>query len=132
MSAQSVTVKDAITSFSITGGTDQVFTPDGEKVDNGVHLIAAAVTDFYARPTITLRTRSAKVSAGAIVKAKRWYNVSQPRLDADGVLYYDVFRCEVETHPATAVADAQSFHNKCAHLMFTGDLTAFRSSGSLG
>jgi hypothetical protein len=132
MSTASVTLKDGATGFTVVGGTDQVFTPDGDEVANGVHLIASGVADFYERPSITIRTRSPKVVNGVAIKGKRWYTISQPRLDANGELYYDVMRCEEEIHPSTAAADAESFHNKGVHLLWVADLSAFRSTGSLG
>lgn len=132
MSTNSVTVKVGATAVALTGGTDQVFSPDGEKVENGIHLIAAGVTDFYARPSLTIRTRSEKVVNGAVVKGKRWYVLSQPRLDAAGVLYYDVKRFEEELHPATSAADRLSDMYRMISLISCADLAAFRSTGSLG
>lgn len=132
MSTNSVAVKTGATAVTFTGGADQVFTPDGERVENGVRLIAAAVTDFYARPSCTIRTRSEKVVNGVVVKAKRWYTYSQPRLDAAGVLYYDVKRFEEEIHPSTSAADRSSDTFKFVSFLTTADLAAFRATGSLG
>lgn len=131
MSALSVTVKEDITNFTIVGGTDLVFTPDGEEIASGIHLIAASVADFFSRPTLTIRTRQPRSVNGVITKGKRWYNMSFPRLDANGVLYYDVFRGEVETHPATSAADQLSMDHMIANLMFCSALTSFRATGSL-
>lgn len=132
MGAQNVVIKQDSTSFAITGGTDQTFTPDGVAIPNGLHLADAATADFRVRPSVTLKTRNPQYNTGTgFTKGKRWASLTCPITLASGETAYNVFRVEVEIHPESTVAQEKDVRMRGAQLLFDADLDSFWTSGSL-
>lgn len=133
MSANSLTLQTnaATTNISIVAGANVTFTPDGVSVPNGLHLADANVADFRVRPSITLKTRNPQLRNGIFTKGKRWITLTQPRILADHSISYDVVRIEIEVHPETTAALADSLIATACQTLFDSDLSSFRASGSL-
>lgn len=132
MGAQNVIIKSGAASFTVTGGTDQTFTPDGVSVPNGLHLADAGTADFRVRPMITIKTRNPSYnSVTGFTKGKRWASISEPIILANGEIAYNVTRIEQEIHPESTVAQELNMRFRGAQLLFDTDLSGFWTTGSL-
>jgi len=132
MGATAVTLKKDATGFTVTGGTDLLYTPDGVQVPGGLHLAASYVTSFAVRPNITLRTKNPVLdSTGVYSKGKRWINVVIPKTLASGKTVFNLVRIETEIHPESTAAETADLINQAAQTLFDSDLSSFIATGSL-
>lgn len=117
---------------SASGGTAQNFTPDGQTVANGVHLIDSSVADFRIRPTLTAKTSPpATQPDGSFTKDKRVVTYVEPFIDTKGVVQYDYIRIERRVHPESSAAKAVGLLTKGAQICIDSDFALFHSLGSL-
>lgn len=117
---------------SVTGGTAQTFTPDGESVKNGIHLIDASVSDFRVRPSITVKYISPKLlSDGTYTKGKMSATYVVPYILENGKTVFNLSRCEIEIHPECMATVLSDFQKKGAQIFCDTDLANFWLAGSL-
>lgn len=128
-----ITLKDAPTSFAITGGTDLLFTEDsGVSVANGKYLSASSVTDYRVRPFFTVKTRppSYNATTGEFTRAKRWITYKLPVILANGKISYQTYREEAEIHPELDSTAQGNFLNNVSQLNFNAAMRAFIITGN--
>lgn len=131
MGIKSITLKDAATSMTVVGGSDQVFTEDGVVVPNGVHVAAASVADFRVRPHIGFRSKVPTFTNGVYSKSKRWITYTQPKILADGSTVFNLFRSELEVHPETTEAEVIDLLMKSGQVSTSTASRDFLTKGSL-
>lgn len=119
-------------SISASGGTAVNYTPDGQSVPNGLHLIDAAVADFRLRPQLTFKTKNPTLMPdGSYSKDRRTVVLVEPFVDSKGKTQFDLIRIEREVHPESPAAKALDLNKKGAQLLIDTDTAAFFASGSL-
>ena len=133
MPINGLSIADNATSLSVTGGTAQVFTPDGQSVTNGVHVHAAAIADFRVRPHVTFKNKNPqRKSDGTFSYGTREMIVTTPYLDTTtGVVYYDTYTVTLRTHPVIPAANTKNARYKTAQMLFDADLENFHTAGDL-
>lgn len=133
MGLNTMSIMDNPTSLSVTGGTAQAFTADGQSVNNGLHVAANAVTDFRIRPHISFRNVSPKKQAnGKFTLGRTTRTITDPYLDATtGEVHY--VTTTIEQSYAVVIPAAQVKNNrlKAAQLLFDADVEDFNTVGSL-
>jgi hypothetical protein len=128
---QTMTVKSGAV-LAPTGGSDLVFAPDGQTIQNGVHLVVPAVTDYSIRPQATVKFRAPTIDAnGVYSKDKKSISFSIPRKLVSGATVFDVIRIEREVHPETSAANALDMNIVAAQFLFDSEAASFWSAGSL-
>ena len=131
MGIKTMTVKSGAT-MAPTGGTDLVFADDGLTIQNGVHLVVPAVTDYKVRPQATVKYRQPAVgSDGLYSKDKKSISYSVPYVTASGKVVFNTIRVEREVHPEFSAAAALDLLIVGSQLLTDSDATAFWASGSL-
>jgi hypothetical protein len=126
-----MTVKSGAT-MAPTGGTDLVFAPDGESVQNGVHLVVPAVTAYATRPGLYAKYRKPTVNAnGVYSKDKKSISYTVPYVLADGTISFNVIRIEREVHPEFSAAAALDLNIVASQLLTDSESATFWSAGAL-
>jgi len=123
-----------LTGATITpsGGTAKVFADDGVTVQNGVHLVVPATTDYRVRENVTFKYKPPTLlNTGVYTRDKKEITFVIPMLLASGLVSFNVFRISREVHPEFSAANATDF-NKLACQMLAGDsdTDAFWATGS--
>jgi len=123
----------ATATVSATGGTAQVFADDGQTIQNGVHLIVPADTDYQTRRQATVKYRPPTLDAktGAYGKDKKSISYAIPLVLSDGRVVFNTIRIEREVHPSLSAATAAEMCNIGAQLLIDADVTSFWATGSL-
>lgn len=118
---------------SVTGGTAQVFADDGVTIQNGLHLIVPADTDYQTRRSATAKYRAPVIDpkTGSYSKDKKSISYTLPQVLTDGRVVFNVIRIEREVHPALSAAAAAELNVIGAQLLTDADVTSFWASGSL-
>lgn len=130
MGATNVTIKQG-GALSVTGGTNQIFTLDGVKIDSGVHLQDAAQLVYRDRMTLVLKTKPPVLERGVYTKEKRWIVLQAPTTLVSGAIVQNLVRIEIEIHPDWASANADELVKSAAQLLFSADLQSFIKTGNL-
>ena len=132
MPLNGLSISDAATSISVTGGTAKSFTITSVTVPNGINVADFSESDFRIRRHITFRNRNpVKLATGKFTKAKRSIVFTTPFLNADGETEYITDRWESE-QPVTATAAALANHRKnFCQLMFDADVESFHTGGAI-
>jgi hypothetical protein len=131
MTVINMTLKTGGTS-SVTGGTDMVFAPDGQTIQNGIHLVVPATADYRVREQATLKYRAPALdSNGEYTKDKKTMSITIPMVTAAGKVVFNVFRLEREVHPEFSAANALNLNQLAAQALYDTDLTSFWAAGSL-
>lgn len=132
MPLNGLSISDASTSLSVTGGSAKAFTITSVPVPNGINVADFTETDFRLRRHITFRNRNpAKQPNGEFSKAKRSFNFTTPIAAADGSIKYIVDRWESE-QPVEATATQLANHRRnVAQLLFDSDVELFHTGGSI-
>jgi hypothetical protein len=100
MALKGISLLNAPTSASWTGGTATVFNEDGTPVATGVRVSDSVETDLRLKKHITFKNRNAQLqSDGTFSKARKDIVVTIPFELADGTISYQVVRLSVEFHP---------------------------------
>lgn len=133
MSINGLSIADGATSLSVTGGTAQVYTPDGQSVSNGVHVAVAAVTDFRVRPHATFRNKTPQRKAdGSFTMGTRTIVLTEPYLDSTtGIVHYVTTTIETRYSPVIPAATVKNARYKACQLMFDADTENFNTAGDL-
>lgn len=131
MPLSSVVIKSGATAMTPTGGTDQTFTPDGQKVDNGIHTADAAQADFRIRDNITWKSKQPTLAAdGTYSKSKRSVVLVKPRLLASGKTTFPLIRIEVEAHPEVIAAVELDLRMEGAQILTNAGTSSFWTTGN--
>lgn len=131
MPIQSSVVKQNATSFTVVGGTDLTFAPDGVVVPSGTHVSVPADTDFRIRRNLTFRNRPPVYQNGIWSKGKQSFVFQIPIILADGSVSFDLFRGEREMHPEGSAAHGLELLFVSAQILFDSDFATFWSGGSV-
>lgn len=132
MGVQNLTIAVGATSMAVTGGTSRTFSPDGQDVKNGIHIIDVAETDFRVQKNILLKTRNPSLQPnGSWSKAKRTIDLYIPKILSDGSQSFTVGRLTLEFHPETTAAERTDLRLILGQLCTDTDLDSFVSVGSL-
>lgn len=125
------TIADGAT-VSASGGTQKTYTPDGLKVNNGVHTIDATVADARIRPSITCRSFPAAVNAnGKWTDDRREITITRPKILADGSQKFPAIFMKMKVHPENTQAEIDALCNMAAQALIDADYASFWRSGSL-
>lgn len=118
---------------SATGGVSKSFIEDGQKVNNGIHLVETAPTDFRLADSIVVKTKQAAYNAttGEWSKSVRSQKLVRPVLLASGKIVFRSFLIEVEDHPEVSVADSDLLRTDGCQLGFDSDFVDFWRLGTL-
>lgn len=133
MGIQSLSIMDAPTSLSVTGGTTQLFEPDGVVVTNGVHIAANAVVDYRVRPHISFANKNPQKKAdGTYTLGTRTIKSTEAYLDVvTGKVHYCTTTIETRWSPVMPAAQVKSARYKAAQLLFTANAENYNAVGSL-
>lgn len=128
----SVTIKTGATGFSVTAGTDKVFSDDGQSVTNGRHYADASTADFRIRPHLTLKNRNPqRQSDGSYSKGKREGILTIPILKANGTVSYNTWRYSQEYDPEIPAATEKDGRFMLAQVLFDSETESFNTTGSI-
>lgn len=118
---------------SATGGTAQVFADDGQTIQNGVHLIVPADTDYQTRRQATAKYRppTLDVKTGVYGKDKKSISYAKPIILTDGRVVFNTIRLEREVHPSLSAADALELNTIGAQMLTDADAAGFWATGSM-
>jgi len=116
-----------------SGGTAQVFADDGVTIQNGLHLIVPADTDYQTRRQATVKYRAPALNAqtGVYGKDKKSISYAVPVVLSTGVVVFNTIRIEREVHPSYSAANCVELNKIGAQLLVDTDTDAFWASGSL-
>lgn len=123
----------ASATVSASGGTALVFADDGVTIQNGLHLIIPADTDYQTRRQATVKFRPPTLDAktATFSKDKKSISFSKPMTLADGRVVFNTIRIEREVHPTLSAAEAAELNSIGAQLLVDTDVAAFWATGSL-
>lgn len=119
--------------ISATGGTAFVFADDGVTVQNGVHLVVPATSDYRVRESATFKFKPpALLGDGTYTRDKKEITYVVPIILASGKISFQTMRVIRELHPEFSAANATNM-NKLVAQMLAGDSDTdnFWSAGSL-
>lgn len=132
MSIAALSIADSATSIAVTGGTAQVFSPDGVEVANGQHVAAAAVTDFRVRPHATFINKvPQRRGDGTYSYGTREIRFTEPYLHTDGKVYFVNYTVVCRYAPEVPAANQKNARFKTAQLLFDSDLESYNTAGDL-
>jgi len=123
----------ASATVAASGGTAQVFADDGVTIQNGVHLIVPADTDYQTRRQATVKYRQPTLDAktGVYGKDKKSISYAVPQVLTSGQVVFNTIRIEREVHPSLAAATCVEMNKIGAQLLSDTDLDSFWATGSL-
>lgn len=123
----------ASATVSASGGTALVFANDGVTIQNGLHLIVPADTDYQTRRQVTAKYRPPTLDpkTNSYSKDKKSISLSKPMVLTDGRVVFNTIRIEREVHPSLAAADAVELNKLGAQLLSDTDTDSFWATGSL-
>lgn len=115
---------------SVSGGTAKAFSPDNQKVVNGIHIVDTSVSDYRIRPYIVAKAKSPVEQAdGSFTKDFRSAMEVIPFIDSKGKVQYDYIRVERAIHPEST--NGTELRKRGAQLCVAADLDAFYNVGSM-
>jgi hypothetical protein len=130
MGLASMTIKSGGT-VGTTGGTDKVFSSDGQTVPGGIHLIVPATADFRVREDITARGNPPSLgNDGKYTKGKRLMTLTRPAALADGTYVRNTIKIELNVHPEMDDAFVTETLSLGAQLLSDSDATSFWKTGA--
>lgn len=123
----------ATATVSASGGSALAFAEDGVSIQNGLHLIVPADTDYQTRRQVTVKYRQPTLDpkTGAYSKDKKSISLSKPIVLSDGRVVFNTIRIEREVHPSLAAADAVELNKLGAQLLTDADTDGFWATGAL-
>lgn len=118
---------------SASGGSALVFADDGQTIQNGVHLIVPADTDYQTRRQVTAKYRPPVLDtkSGQYGKDKKSLCLAKPQVLSDGRVIFNTIRIEREVHPSLSASDAAELCALGAQLLCDSDVASFWATGSL-
>jgi len=116
-----------------TGGSALAFLEDGVSIQNGLHLIVPADTDYQTRRQVTAKVKQPTYDAktGAYGKDRKTISLTLPQVLADGKVIFNVIRVEREVHPSLSAASALELNKLAAQLLTDSDTDNFWAAGTL-
>lgn len=118
--------------LTASGGTAVTYTPDGQTIPNGIHLINAAVADYRVRPNVTFRYKIPVLdSQGVFSKDRKTSLLVMPKLLASGKIVFPLIRIEREVHPEMTAAEALELNIQAAQFLTRPDYAPFWATGSM-
>jgi hypothetical protein len=126
-----ITLLDGGTS-STTGGSAQVMSESGKKLNQGKVLVDTSVTDFFSRPELQLVSRMpTEQPDGTWSKKKTSVRYVVPFTTDAGDIVYNLVRVETEVHPDAAASVEADLREKGAQIAIDSELDDFYATGSL-
>lgn len=116
-----------------TGGVPISFADDGVTVQNGLHLIVPADTDYATRRQATVKYRPPTLDpkTGAYGKDKKSISFAVPLILPSGQVVFNTIRLEREVHPSLPAGAAAELCNLGAQFLTDADVLAFWATGSM-
>lgn len=117
-----------------SGGSALVFAEDGQMIQNGVHLIVPADTDYQTRRQLTAKVKQPTLDPKTRTytgKDKKSISYTQPVVLADGTISFAVLRVEREVPPSMSAANALEMLKIGAQICVDADLADFWANGGL-
>jgi len=116
-----------------SGGTAQVFATDGITIQNGLHLIVPADTDYQTRRTATVKYRPPVLDpkTSTFSKDKKTISYSKPCVQTDGSIQFAVVRLEREVPVTMSAADALEMNLIGAQLLTDSEAAGFWATGDM-
>jgi hypothetical protein len=125
-------VKKDATSLSVTGGTDQTFSPDGVQVSGGIHLADMAEADIRIRRQLTIKNKASALNAdGTWSKDRRSITLVSPITLTSGKTSFPLIRIEVESHPENTAAARLDLALMGAQFLSDADFASYLAGGNL-
>jgi hypothetical protein len=123
----------AAATVTASGGTALAFSDDGVSIQNGIHLVVPADTDYQTRRQLTAKYKSPTVDpkTGALSKDKKSLCLAKPVVLTDGRVVLNKISIEREVHPSLYAADATELNKLGAQLLIDTDTDNFWAVGSL-
>lgn len=123
----------ATATVAASGGTALVFADDGVTIQNGLHLIIPADTDYQTRRQVTVKYRQPTLDpkTGAYSKDKKSISLALPIVLSDGRVVFNTMRIEREVHPSLTAAQCLELNKLGAQMLIATDVAAFWATGSL-
>lgn len=133
MSLQNAAIATGATSVAVTGGSQITFSPDGQAVVNGIHLVVTADVDFRTRRNLTVKQKSPTLntSTGEYSKDRKSLTYVVPKILENGKTVFNLIRIEREVHPESSAADAFELNMVGAQLVSDPDFDGFWATGTL-
>jgi hypothetical protein len=117
---------------SFSGGTAATFTPDGQQVNNGIHISDASQADFRIRRNMSVRTTPPALNSNGVWKGgKREITAVCPKVLADGTQIFPNIRIIVSDHPEMTQAEVDALWDMGGQVCYDADFQAYRRTGSL-
>lgn len=132
MPANSLTLKNNATGYTMTGGTDLLYTEGGSTVANGIFVTAAATADFRLRESIEFKNRNPVLGPDKVwSKFKRSGKLLLPKLLASGSTAFNLGRWDIEAHPECTATEVLNIRLQTAQAIASAALNDFYNSGTL-
>lgn len=119
---------------STTGGTSKSLTIDGQRVNGGVHVSDASVTDARVRPGISFMSKPAvydKATNKWPVKQRTEAKLDFPKILADGSIDFPGIRIIGFIHPEQSDAEVVKMLSWAAQILSDSDYISFFKTGNL-
>lgn len=119
-------------SVSTTGGTALVFADDGITIQNGVHLVVPADTEYQTRRQCTAKYKPPTLDpkTGQYGKDKKSISYVHPVIRSDGSVVFATLRIEREIPPVMDADAAADMNIIGAQLLTAAAAAGFWVSGS--
>lgn len=132
MSLVNLTVKSGAT-MAPTGGTDLVFAPDGQTVQNGISLIVPGDATYATRRRSVMKYTPASViqQTGMYRREVKTLSYTLPMVLADGSVVFNTIRVTREVHPTLAAASVLDLNVVASQLLTDADTTNFWAYGAM-
>lgn len=132
MALHNCVIKLGATAITMTGGTDNTFTPDGDIVQGGVHVGAMAQTNFIIRDHILFKNRNARLQGdGTYTKSTRETLFVSPIVLASGKTAFNRGKLVLEIHPESTAAEVLDLCMVMAQLAGSTSTIEFQKNGNL-
>lgn len=122
----------AATGITVTAGTPAVFVDDGLDVKNGIHVVDTTVTSYLERLHATFKNKvPTLLPPGTYSKGKRDFNITFPKILADGSISFPVFRGSFEIHPEQSVSEILEMRLLACQAIMDAELDDYYVYGSV-
>lgn len=123
-------LKDA--TVTSTGGTAVNYVRNGQQVNNGFQVVDVSVVDARVRPTITIKSIPARLSAnGEYTSDKREVVLTFPKVLAAGVVRFPNWRITATLHPENSEAEIVTQAGLTAQVLLDPDFQNLLKYGSV-
>lgn len=132
MGLKSMSLQAAAT-ITASDGTALAFTDDGVSIQNGLHLIVPADTDYQTRRQVTVKYRPPALDSktGVYGKDKKSISMAFPVDVHEGRIIFNTIRIEREVHPSYGSNEVAEMNKLGAQLLVALDTENFWANGSL-